>query len=138
MFGLVLNVLKSIVMSDLIMGNVIKLVELNLVPDFLVRVGIRSLLKTRVDRVPNDPEILMRHKVQFVQELKTLPIAVETKTSAEQHYEVPTDFYLASLGKRLKYSSAYYPPGCNSLVKNFNSFSFFFFFVVHLYFFFSE
>ncbi len=36
------------------------------------------------------------------------PIAVNTAESKEQHYEVPTRFYELCLGRRLKYSSAYY------------------------------
>ena len=47
--------------------------------------------------------------------LKTLPIAVHTSDANVQHYEVPTEYYRLSLGKRLKYSSALYPPGVTSL-----------------------
>jgi cyclopropane-fatty-acyl-phospholipid synthase len=42
-------------------------------------------------------------------------VAIETKAANEQHYEVPTEFYLKVLGKRLKYSSAFYPEGETSL-----------------------
>jgi cyclopropane-fatty-acyl-phospholipid synthase len=71
----------------------------------------------RKNTIPVDHEKIMVHKQKFINELKQLPIAVLTDKSAEQHYEVPTEFYLASLGKRLKYSCAYYPPGCDSLDK---------------------
>ena len=36
-------------------------------------------------------------------ELKEMPIAVNTKDANAQHYEVPTEFFLLCLGKRLKY-----------------------------------
>ena len=45
----------------------------------------------------------------FVEELKSLPIAIQTKTANEQHYEVPTSYFLLCLGKHLKYSSCLYP-----------------------------
>lgn len=41
---------------------------------------------------------------EFVEELKTMPIAVEQKKANDQHYEVPDDFYQTVLGPRLKYS----------------------------------
>jgi hypothetical protein len=50
-------------------------------------------------------------KLAFVARLKELPIAINTPEANEQHYEVPTEFYQLCLGKRLKYSSCYYPPG---------------------------
>lgn len=42
---------------------------------------------------------------QFVEELKTMPIAVQQKKANEQHYEVPDEFYQMVLGPCLKYSS---------------------------------
>ena len=45
----------------------------------------------------------------FVEELKTMPIAIETKKANDQHYEVPDEFFYAVLGPCLKYSSGYWP-----------------------------
>ena len=45
----------------------------------------------------------------FVDELKTMPIAIQTATANEQHYEIPTSYFLLCLGKHLKYSSCLYP-----------------------------
>lgn len=42
-------------------------------------------------------------------------MAIETAAANEQHYEVPTELYLASLGERLKYSCAYYPDQSTTL-----------------------
>jgi cyclopropane-fatty-acyl-phospholipid synthase len=47
--------------------------------------------------------------------LKSSPIAVQTKDANEQHYEVPTRFYQLCLGKRLKYSSAHFSTGSETL-----------------------
>ena len=44
-------------------------------------------------------------------------IAEATEEAKEQHYEVPTEFFKLSLGKWLKYSSCYYPEGCNDLTQ---------------------
>ena len=47
----------------------------------------------------------------LIEDLKASPIAIETKAANEQHYEVPTRFYQLCLGRRLKYSGAYWPDG---------------------------
>ena len=44
-------------------------------------------------------------------------IAEATEEAKEQHYEVPTEFFKLSLGRWLKYSSCYWPKGCDSLDK---------------------
>ena len=45
----------------------------------------------------------------FVDQQKRSPIAITTDNASNQHYTVPTEFYQHTLGKRLKYSSAYWP-----------------------------
>jgi len=42
-------------------------------------------------------------------------IAEATEEAKEQHYEVPTEFFKLSLGRWLKYSSCYWPKGCDNL-----------------------
>ena len=42
-------------------------------------------------------------------------IAEATEEAKEQHYEVPTEFFKLSLGRWLKYSSCYWPRGCDNL-----------------------
>ena len=82
------------------------LLEKDLLPDWLIRVGIRRLLRQRL-REEARPE-LESHLQQFAEELHRQPIAVNTAESREQHYEVPTLFFQKCLGPRLKYSSALY------------------------------
>lgn len=43
-------------------------------------------------------EELMAKKLSFVEELKTLPVAINQADANEQHYEVPTDYFLLCLG----------------------------------------
>ena len=51
----------------------------------------------------------------FVDEMKRSPIALRTDSANAQHYEVPAAFFQSVLGPRLKYSSAFFPEGCDSL-----------------------
>ena len=40
----------------------------------------------------------MEAKQAFIEELKTMPIAVETRKANDQHYMIPTEFYKLVLG----------------------------------------
>jgi cyclopropane-fatty-acyl-phospholipid synthase len=90
--------------------------EKNLLPDSLIRFGIRRLLRERL-REENQGcvETQQAHLLKLVTELKHSPIAIETKAANEQHYEVPTRFYELCLGKNLKYSSGLWPAGVTTL-----------------------
>ena len=78
----------------------------NLVPDFLIRQKIRKLNEERlsVERGKYSSEYVEK----FIQDLKSLPIAIETKSANDQHYEVPADFFKLCLGEHLKYSCCYW------------------------------
>ena len=87
-----------------------RLLERDLVPDFLIRRRIRSLLAARLrEEDQRDPERQQQRLMDFIRQLEQSPVAIETAAANEQHYEVPTEFYTRVLGKNLKYSSAYYP-----------------------------
>ena len=91
-------------------GKLIELAEQGRLPDSMVRYGIRRLCKKRLkDEFIDHPEYQQDRYQKLIEELRTSPIAIETEAANTQHYEVATDFYLASLGKRLKYSCAFYP-----------------------------
>lgn len=51
----------------------------------------------------------------YVETSRTRPIAVETATANQQHYEVGTGVYSATLGPRMKYSACLYPKGSETL-----------------------
>ncbi|MGZ3921794.1 MAG: SAM-dependent methyltransferase [Bacteroidia bacterium] len=90
-----------------------KLLEKDKLPDFLIRLGIRRLLKQRLrDEKKLAGESYTR---SLVEELKNSPIAIHTKDANEQHYEVPTEFYQYCLGKHLKYSSGYWRENVNDI-----------------------
>jgi cyclopropane-fatty-acyl-phospholipid synthase len=97
------------------MKGAIKLAERRLVPDALVRFGIRRLLRERLrsevaggrgsDASPQD----------FVAEMRASPIALATDAANDQHYELPAEFFRTVLGPYLKYSSCLWSEGVDSL-----------------------
>jgi len=93
-----------------------RLLERNLLPDPLIRFGIRRLLAQRLrDEGKGNPEAQQAHLQQFVERLRVSPIAVHTADANEQHYEVPTEFFKLVLGRNMKYSSGYWRDGITSL-----------------------
>jgi cyclopropane-fatty-acyl-phospholipid synthase len=91
-------------------------VERDMVPDAVLRAGIRRLLRERLrEEERGSTENNHARKMEFVEQLKTSPIAINTRDANAQHYEVPTAFFQAALGKRLKYSSAYWPANVTNL-----------------------
>jgi cyclopropane-fatty-acyl-phospholipid synthase len=88
------------------------LIERGLVPDLLLRAGIRRLIAQRVrEEDKGSPERQRSHFMAYVEELKASPIAIHTPAANEQHYEVPADFFAAVLGTHRKYSCCYWQPG---------------------------
>ncbi|MBU6182191.1 MAG: cyclopropane-fatty-acyl-phospholipid synthase family protein [Verrucomicrobia bacterium] len=82
----------------------------NLLPDAVVRLGIRNLLAKKLREEDRGDAVAQAEALAaFVGELKQSPIAVKTAAANEQHYEVPTEFFQLVLGPRMKYSSGYWP-----------------------------
>ncbi|ESP02190.1 hypothetical protein LOTGIDRAFT_230578 [Lottia gigantea] len=78
---------------------------------------VRQNLAAWINKLECNGNVEKQHefKKKFIHNLKTSAIAIETDKANEQHYEVPTEFYLTALGKRLKYSGCYYPEGVTDL-----------------------
>ena len=94
------------------------LLERNLLPDPLLRFGIRRLLAQRLrEEDKGSAEAQRAHLQALIGELRRSPIAIETAAANEQHYEVPTRFYQLCLGPRLKYSGALWPVGVTTLAE---------------------
>ncbi len=92
------------------------LLEKNLLPDRLIRLGIRRLLRERLrEESQGGIESQKTRQLKLIAELKQSPIAIETRAANEQHYEVPTRFYQLCLGPKLKYSGALWPASVSSL-----------------------
>ena len=87
----------------------IRLLERGLLPDFVVRYGIRRLLRARLrEEDRGSPEAQQQHLMKLIARLRQSPIAVNTAEANQQHYELPCEFFERVLGKHLKYSSCYY------------------------------
>ena len=96
-----------------------EILERGLLPDWLIRGGIRNLLKQRLEEEDRGSiEENHKHKMSFIEGLKKSPIAIHTQDANEQHYEVPTSFYQSVLGKRLKYSGGYWTDSSFGLNKS--------------------
>jgi cyclopropane-fatty-acyl-phospholipid synthase len=93
----------------------IELAERSLVPDAVIRAGVRRLLAERLAQESNNP---LAQNAAFAEWMRTQPIAIDTSAANEQHYEVPAEFYQLCLGPRLKYSSGYWPRGVNRLAES--------------------
>ena len=86
-----------------------RLLERGLLPDAVVRYGIRRLLKARLlEEDRGSPELQQAHLMKLITRLRQSPIAINTAEANQQHYEVPPEFFERVLGKHLKYSSCYY------------------------------
>lgn len=86
-----------------------KAVTLNVVPDPIVRRVIRLLLAQRLKEYSNKGlSSQMVYKMDFIEQLKLLPVAVLPEKANEQHYEVPPRFFELVLGQCLKYSCCFY------------------------------
>ena len=85
-------------------------------PDSLVRMGMRRLMKQRLrDEGIDDGEARSKRFNRLVDELRASPIAIETQAANTQHYEVPAAFFHGHLGERLKYSCCLYRTGTETL-----------------------
>ncbi len=92
------------------------LLSKDLLPDPILRFGIRRLLAERLrSEDPGSPQALESKLQAFADDLASGPLAVHTQEANAQHYEVPTEFFHRVLGKRLKYSSALFEPDCHDL-----------------------
>ncbi|MER3547271.1 MAG: SAM-dependent methyltransferase [Rhodanobacteraceae bacterium] len=94
------------------------LAERGLIPDRLLRHGIRRLCaqRLRAERA-GGVEAQATRFAQRIDELRRSPVAIETEAANAQHYELPPAFFELCLGPRLKYSSCYYPRGNESLAE---------------------
>ena len=81
------------------------LADRRILPDYLIRLGIRRLdrqrLKTEREKSQNNHRTRRR---QFIDLIRKSPVAVVPEKANEQHYEVPPAFFQSVLGKHLKYS----------------------------------
>lgn len=96
--------------------SAIDLAERGLVPDALIRLAIRRLLKKRLgEEHVSDPARQAEVFAERIAMLARSQIAIDTDAANEQHYEVPAAFYRRVLGRRLKYSACLWDAGVSHL-----------------------
>lgn len=92
------------------------LMERGLLPDVVLRKGIRGLLRRKLlDESKDGIEAGQARLMKLIDHMYAAPIAVHTQEANEQHYELPTKFFEYCLGKHLKYSSCYFRRGHETL-----------------------
>jgi cyclopropane-fatty-acyl-phospholipid synthase len=94
----------------------LRLAEAGLLPDPVVRLGIRRLLRQRLLEVTagGDRAVAERNRA-FVATCRQGPIAALPERANEQHYEVAPAFYEHVLGKHMKYSCGLWDEGVADL-----------------------
>ena len=98
--------------------GVLGLAERGLLPEALLRLGIRRMCAQRLreERVGGLAAQAER-QTQLIDLLRHSPVAIETAAANAQHYELPPAFFGHCLGPRLKYSCCYYPRGDETLAE---------------------
>jgi cyclopropane-fatty-acyl-phospholipid synthase len=96
----------------------IALAENGVLPESLMRIGIRNLLRQRLKDERRQWEPARDAAMQrWLKSMREAPIALVPEKANEQHYEVPPEFFVACLGPRLKYSSCWYERGNETLAE---------------------
>ncbi len=92
------------------------LLERDFLPDWLIRIGIRRLLDRRLhDEGSGGIEQQRAKLLSLINQLKSSPVAIETRAANQQHYEVPARFFALALGKNMKYSCGLWSEGVTTL-----------------------
>jgi cyclopropane-fatty-acyl-phospholipid synthase len=96
------------------MNAVDRVLEHDVIPERLLRAGIRANLG---QRLRTERRKSPRERRTYVDGLRTAPIALQTAKPNEQHYAEPPEFFELVLGPRLKYSSCLWDEGTATLAE---------------------
>lgn len=92
--------------------------ESGLVPDTVIRAGIRRLLERKRKEIRSgDIEFAATACNHFVDMMNASPVALVPDLANEQHYEVPPEFFVEVMGDHLKYSCCYWPNDVEQLTE---------------------
>jgi len=90
--------------------------ESGLVPDTVIRGGMRRLLERKLAEIRSgDVEFAAKTLSQFVDMMRRSPVALVPELANEQHYEVPAEFFAQVLGENHKYSCCHWSAGVGTL-----------------------
>jgi cyclopropane-fatty-acyl-phospholipid synthase len=94
----------------------VALAESGRLPDPLLRLGIRRLLRERLDEIgAADPAVAAERAQAFAAGLAAAPVALVPDLANAQHYEVPSSFFGLALGPHRKYSCGLWESGVSTL-----------------------
>ncbi len=94
----------------------IRWTERGWIPDWVVRRGIRRLLRARLAEIrADDCEATAADARRFVEAMDDSAIALMPEEANRQHYELPAAFFREVLGPHRKYSSCYWGGGVEDL-----------------------
>ena len=97
-------------------GWAIGLAEAGLLPDWMIRAGIRRLNRQRQHEInAHDHAAVAKALKVFVRAMAGSEVAPVPHKANEQHYEVPPEFFTLALGKHRKYSCGFWPAQVESL-----------------------
>ena len=92
--------------------------ESGLVPDSVIRKGIRRLLhKKRAEIRAGDIDHAANFSNEFAAMMSASPIALVPDLANEQHYEVPAKFFTEVLGEHRKYSCCFWGDGARNITE---------------------
>jgi cyclopropane-fatty-acyl-phospholipid synthase len=96
----------------------LELVERGIVPQVLVRRGIRSLLHARLDAEERRHAGSREQALDaWAAEMRRAPVAPVPEKANAQHYEVPPELFELVLGPQLKYSACWYDDRARDLAE---------------------
>lgn len=111
-----MNAIATELARDAAAPGLLGLAERGLLPDALVRHGIRRNCAQRLaEERAGGVEAVSQRFTDRIAELRRSALALHVDAANEQHYELPPRFFELCLGKRLKYSSCYYATGNETL-----------------------
>lgn len=94
----------------------IQMAEKSLIPDAIIRQGIRKLSEKRLHDIgADDCEKGIDDLNAFITAMNDAPIALVPELANAQHYELPAKFFELCLGENRKYSSCFWLPETTSL-----------------------
>ncbi len=90
--------------------------ESGLVPDTVIRSGMRRLLERKLLEIgAGDVEFAAHTLAEFTAMMRQSPVALVPELANEQHYEVPAAFFRHVLGENRKYSCCHWSNGISTL-----------------------
>ena len=93
------------------MKTAIELAEAGILPDSMIRIGIRRMLARRLE----EEAAAAAERARWRAGLARGPVTIHADAANAQHYELPTAFFERVLGPRLKYSACLWPEGVTTL-----------------------